>query len=140
MRAHGTKGWAVIAATVVACGFWSACSTINPQSVGLSSPVTPREFDKQVVFKDASLTNVLTVTNTDAERRSNGLLYVRVQIFNMARENIACQLQWKFRDKKGFEIQVTSREPHIFKGAQTETLERFSMNEAPVDWVLFIEK
>lgn len=116
------------------------CGPQNPQHPGMSPDVRAREFDKQVVFKDPELAQVLRVTNTDAERRSNGLLYVRVQILNTVRQNISCQLSWKFRDEKGFDIEMTSRDIHVFKGAQAETLERYSLNDRPIDWVLVIEK
>ncbi len=125
--------------SVLVCTSMAACAP-NPQSAGQASRVAPREFDKQVVFKDPDFARALRITKVDSERMANGLLRARVQVFSLVRDDVVGQLQWKFRDEKGFDIHTTSRDAHVFKGAQTETLERVSLNDKPIDWVLLIEK
>lgn len=111
------------------------CSCGPYRIKGHSEPLQEQE---KVVLIEHKARRYLRLVKHDAERLPNGQLKVRLEIENKKEETFHADVQFIFRDEKGFQIEETNWQPVLFHGRRVTLVEQNSITPKAADYRVLV--
>ena len=120
---------ASVALTVFSCGPYR-----------MKGHVDPLQETEKITLKDHAARRRLRLVKHEAERLANGQLKVRLEIENKKEDIFHSDIQFIFRDEKGFEIETTNWQPYLLLGHRVTLVEQNSITPNAADYRILIRK
>ena len=107
----------------------------KPMASKVGQPLEQREH---VIVKAGKLHSHLRVASQQAERIAGDLLHVRLAIDNVDDDDLWTDIQVKFFDADGFELEETNRQPLFLKGDEVTQFETTSLSPKAADYTIIL--
>jgi uncharacterized protein YcfL len=126
---------AIVHSAIVVLLVIMACSCGPYRIKGHREPLQEKE---KMVLIEHEARRYLRLVKHDAERLPNGQLKVKLEIENKKEATFHADVQFIFRDEKGFQIEETNWQPILFHGRRVTLVEQNSITPKAADYRVLI--